>query len=408
MSKRMRKLISIGVLAFSLTASAGSAAFAEEAAADAVIEAASETPATEAPTPPPETQPPAPETQAPAPETQAPAPETQAPAPETQAPAPETQTSAPETQAPATEGQTSAPATEAQTSAPETQTPASETQSAETQKATETAAQSELEETEAQTVSENGPAQDEMLHDIGSASEVAVQIVGFSVDPSQYPSANITEVTNKIYKYLTKEMKMNHAAACGILANVHLESNFSPLALGDGGTSYGICQWHAGRFNNLISYCNGKDLDYNTLEGQLDFLEYELKTSYPGVLEYVMNVPNTADGAYDAAHYWCVYFEAPSETYARAAQRGNLARNNYFPQKFDADGVREENVTVVREIRDLLSGEGKKGNSVADVRSLMSGSENKEIAKETKSVASEQNPEADEAESRIAALFDKQ
>ena len=401
----MRKLISIGVLAFSLTASAGSATFAEEATTEAAMEAAEEAPATEAPAPPPETQAPAPETQAPAPETQAPAPETQAPAPETQAPAPETQAPAPETQAPATEAQTSAP----ETQSPETQAQATEaqTQVQETQGATETASEKESEtgKTEVSTEAESGPEQDETLHDVGNASEVSVQIVGFSVDPSQYPSANITEVTNKIYKYLTKEMKMNHAAACGVLANVHLESNFSPLALGDGGTSYGICQWHAGRFNSLISYCNGNDLDYNTLEGQLEFLQYELKTSFPGVLEHVMNVPNTADGAYDAAHYWCVYFEAPSETYARAVQRGNLARNNYFPQKFDVDGARDAHVTVVREIRDMLSGEKKSGSSVADVRSLMTKSENPETA--AKSEAVEQEPESEEAQSRIAALFDK-
>ncbi len=175
------------------------------------------------------------------------------------------------------------------------------------------------------------PQEDPTLHPIENEEEVAESIEGFSIDISSYPAADTSSNTRYIYQYLTEKMGLNHAAACGVLANIQLESGFNQYALGDGGTSYGICQWHNERFNRLISYCGGIGLDYNTLDGQLAYLANELASSYPNVLNHLLGVSDTPDGAYDAGYYWCVYFEAPSETYARAAQRGNLAKNEYYP-----------------------------------------------------------------------------
>lgn len=166
-------------------------------------------------------------------------------------------------------------------------------------------------------------------------------ITGFHVNPLDYPPANITENTCRIYSYLTEELGMNHAAACGVIANIHLESSFFPLALGDGGTSYGICQWHLGRFNGLIAFCNANGLDYNTLEGQLCYLKYELETGYAGVLSYLQKVPDTKEGAYDAAYYWCIGFEKPDDMHYRGVRRGNLAANEYYARDF----MRPENTS---------------------------------------------------------------
>ena len=158
---------------------------------------------------------------------------------------------------------------------------------------------------------------------------------GFTVDPSRYPAANITENTQTIYKYLREEMGLNHAAACGVLANVHLESNFRPMALGDGGTSYGICQWHLGRFMNLMAFCRSRQLDYNTLDGQLPYLQYELTHGYNGVYEFLRGVSDTEQGAYYAAYYFCLHFEVPDQTVARSEQRGNLAMHEYYGRNYD-------------------------------------------------------------------------
>ncbi len=193
------------------------------------------------------------------------------------------------------------------------------------QEETEPAAE-ETEETESETETETETETEEEDED-----EVAANIVGFAVNASAYPAADASANTRYIYNYLTTTMGFNHAAACGILANIQMESGFNPLALGDGGTSYGICQWHNERFNSLISYCNSIGLDYNTLDGQLANLNRELSGGYSSIKAYIMGVPDTQQGAYDAGYYWCVYFEIPNNATSHGALRGNLAANEYYP-----------------------------------------------------------------------------
>ena len=137
---------------------------------------------------------------------------------------------------------------------------------------------------------------------------------------------------NSIYKFLTEEMGLNCAGACGVLANIKYESGFKPDIYGDNGTSYGICQWHLGRFERLKSYCSENGYDYTSLNGQLHYLDYELNKSYKKVLSYIKSVPDTAQGAYDAGYYWCVYFEIPANKEQSGAKRGNLAKNTYYPK----------------------------------------------------------------------------
>ena len=151
---------------------------------------------------------------------------------------------------------------------------------------------------------------------------------GISLLSSNSESSNTTIVFN----YLVDELKMNSAAACGVLANIYYESGFDPHMEGDNNTSYGICQWHAGRKTNLINYCKSNNLDYTTLEGQLAFLKYELVNSYSKIYNYMLDEKNTADGAYDAGWYWCYNFEVPANRETVSVTRGNLAKNTYWEQ----------------------------------------------------------------------------
>ena len=145
-----------------------------------------------------------------------------------------------------------------------------------------------------------------------------------------YTQGNSNEET--IFCFLTQSMGLNTAAACGVLANVYHESGFRPDALGDNGTSYGICQWHAGRYTNLRSWCSSNGYDYKTLEGQLYFLNHELSSSYSKVLNKLRNASNSASGAYQAGSDWCTYFEVPANTAVRARERGNKAQTEYWPK----------------------------------------------------------------------------
>ncbi len=138
-----------------------------------------------------------------------------------------------------------------------------------------------------------------------------------------------------IFDFLVDEMGLNSAAACGVLANIEKESNFNPNLYGDSGSSYGICQWHNSRFENLKAYCNKNGYSWKSLEGQLRFLKYELntnKTDTGKIIDRLKSVENTADGAYKAGYDWCYYFERPANKAAKSETRGNNAKNVYWPE----------------------------------------------------------------------------
>ena len=143
-----------------------------------------------------------------------------------------------------------------------------------------------------------------------------------SIDPS--------DNCQVIYTYLTTNMGLSHASACGIIANIQVESGFNPHALGDNGTSYGICQWHAGRWDNMKVWCTSNGYDWTTLDGQLHYLEHDLRDLHPSIYNFISTVEESSQGAYDAAYYWCVYFEIPADRYNKAITRGEIAQMYYF------------------------------------------------------------------------------
>ena len=140
------------------------------------------------------------------------------------------------------------------------------------------------------------------------------------------------EGEKEVFEFLVKKLKLNYAAACGVLANIVYESNFNPHAIGDGGTSYGLCQWHLGRYTALVKFCKEHDLSYGSVEGQMRYLEYELEHGYSHVLDYLRSVPNTAEGAFRAGYYWCFHYERPAYVYQQSNLRGNAAKNSYWPR----------------------------------------------------------------------------
>lgn len=135
-----------------------------------------------------------------------------------------------------------------------------------------------------------------------------------------------------VYNYLTGTMGLNVAAACGVLSNIQAESGFNPNIYGDGGTSYGICQWHNSRFTRLKQYCSSNGYDYTSLSGQLHYLEYELRNYYKAVWNNLISTENSAQGAYNAGYYWCYHFEVPQDYASVSISRGNRAKNTYWPK----------------------------------------------------------------------------
>ena len=147
----------------------------------------------------------------------------------------------------------------------------------------------------------------------------------------EYPSDE-----SAIFYFLTEHMGMPASSACGVIANIEHESNFNPNALGDGGTSYGICQWHnPSRWDQLIEFCNSNGYDWDTMDGQLYYLEYEITQggeAYTGIYSVLMAQTDTSQGAYQAGYEWCDRFERPEDAESKAVNRGYSAQNNWYPR----------------------------------------------------------------------------
>ena len=80
----------------------------------------------------------------------------------------------------------------------------------------------------------------------------------------------------------------------------------------------------------MKTYCSNNGYDYTTLEAQLRFLNWDLADQGKWLLNYLKNIENTANGAYNAAYYFCESYEKPSNAESKGKTRGILARDAYW------------------------------------------------------------------------------
>lgn len=148
----------------------------------------------------------------------------------------------------------------------------------------------------------------------------------FNVSDANYDGISNSNAKT-IARLLSEYEGVTAGGAIGIIANIHHESTFRANAVGDRGTSFGICQWHYGRGDNMKAHCinyNGVSWD-NNLSGQVDYLIHELKNSYKSTWEKVTTAPNTLEGAKSVAEYFCIHFEIPADKYNKAKDRAATA-----------------------------------------------------------------------------------
>lgn len=114
--------------------------------------------------------------------------------------------------------------------------------------------------------------------------------------------------------------------ACGIAGNIDAESGFNYTSIGDNGSSYGLCQWHNKRWNNLYSYCQQINISPNTPEGQTQFIINELKTSFSSVYRTIssQDYRNDID---KVTTYFCKNFEIPANADTICPKRVVKAEN---------------------------------------------------------------------------------
>ena len=122
----------------------------------------------------------------------------------------------------------------------------------------------------------------------------------------------------QLYNFLIQQ-GFSKGGAEGVVGNLMHESGLSPTALGDKGTSYGIAQWHNGRWGNLKKFAQDKGLDPSSLEAQEQFLMFELKQKqYKGLVETLKGEKTTR---LDAAAAFMKTFERPKDQSEAAAYK---------------------------------------------------------------------------------------
>jgi hypothetical protein len=143
---------------------------------------------------------------------------------------------------------------------------------------------------------------------------------------------------------------------CGIIANIARESRFNPAAVGDGGSAYGLAQWHPDRQAAFAQFKN-RSIVGSTLEDQLDFIHFEMTGGRERRAGQRLRVARTAREAGQAVSR---FYERPASADAEAELRGALAQAylDRFQNLPNAAPAPQVAPTPHRTAGDILSTEG--------------------------------------------------
>ena len=137
-------------------------------------------------------------------------------------------------------------------------------------------------------------------------------------------NVNVDQNRSWAYHYL-KGKALPTPVVIGILANIEGESHFNTAAVGDYGTSFGICQWHNNRGANMKNFV-GADWATN-LQGQLDFLLQEFYSSYRSVKDAMMQSSDNLMGACQCTDIFVRRFEVPANVDSVSETRQGYAKS---------------------------------------------------------------------------------
>jgi hypothetical protein len=129
----------------------------------------------------------------------------------------------------------------------------------------------------------------------------------------------------------------SRAAATGIAANLSAESKFNPADVGDGGSAYGIAQWHPDRQAAFKAW-SGKDIHGSSLEDQLAFIQHELTQGSDQQARRAGEKLRGTNDPYDAGAIFSGLYERPGDAYGQAHARGKQAANWYDTPLTSAPG----------------------------------------------------------------------
>ena len=94
------------------------------------------------------------------------------------------------------------------------------------------------------------------------------------------------------------------------------------MAVGDNGFSFGLAQWHKSRWEKLNEWAKKNSINPNTIQGQLEYLDWELKNTETNAYKKLIESKTPQDSAFNFAKY----FERPSKI---SPLRMNTAKEIY-------------------------------------------------------------------------------
>ena len=127
--------------------------------------------------------------------------------------------------------------------------------------------------------------------------------------------------------FVSKGYSADEAKA--ITANLQGESSFDEKAVGDGGTAYGLAQWHPDRQAQFRKLFN-KDIRAATFQEQLEFVDWELRNTHQKALREMRKARTLGDKTGAITRY----YEIPADIAGASAKRAQIAMGygNYQPQ----------------------------------------------------------------------------
>lgn len=170
----------------------------------------------------------------------------------------------------------------------------------------------------------------------GAHLHFEVRVNDSPVAPLNYVSSDnprpISKTTNYVEGSNEKEsicltLKASGFSNNGVIAlmtNIYNESTFNPTSYNpddNGGPSYGLCQWHNERYENLKASFPD---NYQTVAGQISYLSYELNNSYSALNN---NLKNSTKSARDLTYDFCYSFEVPYDTTKTCNNRASQAKD---------------------------------------------------------------------------------
>lgn len=129
------------------------------------------------------------------------------------------------------------------------------------------------------------------------------------------------EKREKAYKFFLDRGYAPHMAA-GLVGNLEQESGLQTDVLGfDGTGSYGIAQWLGDRKDKLKEI---QPYNWNTFEGQLEFIDWELKNTETKAYKKLLESRDALEAALNISKF----YERPHKDYAHNEKRMKYAYNN--------------------------------------------------------------------------------